>query len=218
MKSIAPYILIIILLFIIWFKGCKGKDDVHLSTVVTEIDTIEVIKYIPSKDISIKDPKPEYIYKYPSKDKIDSLVNKVNSLKEEKDKVTYLLRESKKLIKKLEKKDYDTTYEFDGGSLSLKETVEGIVLDREFDIYLDSIPYKEFTVTKTIKKYPKWVISGGVNTGFTFDNDLVSKPYIGGGLGFRNQKGYEFSLYYNTRKQAEFRLSKDIFVHYAKDK
>lgn len=201
--SYLSYIVIAVLLFIIFFKGCENKD---FKEDTVDIDTLIIEKVIPGERSTIIDsiPYPVYIEAEIDKD----LQTVIDSLKFETEKLEYALS-------LLTTKTYDTTYYFNRGYIGIKEQVQGTLLNRKVDINIDDIAYNETVITKEIRKYPKFSLNFGLETGLKTDfNSTFEQPYLGGVVGFRNKRGYWIGFGYNTLQQAKIVLTKDFITLY----
>ena len=199
-----PYYIIGILLVLIFFNTCgrgdgrKGKDD------STKVDTVYIDRVIKGETVTITETNfvPKYIYKTDPK-----YLDSINKLNDENERLEYLLSE-------LQTRVYDTTYAFERGRLHITDSVHGYLKGRKLTWDLDDYEYQEAIITKTVKKYPKFAISGGLSSQLTTDFSLMKYPTLGIEIGFRNRQGYNLDVGYNLRKEFEITLKKDIFVSY----
>lgn len=203
LKKLLPWAIIAGLFVFMFFKSCGGPNKEMQETRV-EYDTLYVEKTIPGDTITIV--QTEFIPVGEEENK--QLREIISKLKNDKERLNYLLAE-------LTVKTYDSTYKFEKGKLTITDTVQGTLLGRSVDLEIFPVKYKESIVNKTVYKYPKWAITGGIETGINTDfQSLFKDPYMGLNLGLRNANGVEFEVGYDTNKVLSFELSKDLFVNY----
>lgn len=202
-KKFLPWI-IIVAIGIFWFLKSCGAEDKNFDKDTAKTDTVYVKQIIPGDTIKIK--QTEFIPVGEEENK--KLREKIAELKNDKQRLEYLLAE-------LSIKTYDTTYTFERGRLNITDTIQGTLLGRNMDLELFPVEFTEKTITKTVDRYPKWAITGGISTGITTDfKYYLKEPYIGINFGIRNRKGVEFEVGYNSINQFRFELSRDLFVNY----
>lgn len=199
-----PYIIIGILLVLIFFKSCGGNEKGSTPDDV-ETKTTYVTRTIKGETITKKETifVPKVVYKVD-----EEYIIAVEKLMDENERLKYLLD-------KISTRVYDTTYVLNRGTLRVKDSIHGYLKGREWSLVIDDIEYEEATITNTIKKYPKFVISAGPSVQMTTDfNTYLGRPTLGGEIGFRNKNGFSLDFGINLRKDLNITLKKDIFVLY----
>ena len=189
MKKSYIIIILVILFFII--LNSLGLKIVGKGYTNTKIDSIEVVKYLPSKtNTFFRDSiKEVYITKY--KDTSGYYERKFKELKDKYSEETNNNKILRDLLQATRKREY-------------KETFKDSVLDAEIIAYtsgkLDSLKFSyqtkeqrtshfEKTTTNTIQ--PRFRIYGGINTSFSRSFDNID---IGVSLGLQTKKGNIYKI------------------------
>ncbi len=207
MKKGYIFIILAIIFFII--LNPLGLKIVGKGYTNTRIDSIEVVKYLPSKtNTFFRDSiKEVYIHKYT--DTSGYYKKRYNELQEKYSKETNNNKILRDLLQATRKRQY-------------KETFKDSVLDAEIIAHttgkLDSLKFtyktkkqkmSYFEKTKTV--LPRFRIYGGINTSISRD---LNNTVLGVDLGLQTKKGYIYKVGLNTEKQLTLSADIPLFTRY----
>lgn len=203
MKNKLPYMVIVILIILLWFKSCGGESQTTTVTipavkgtiVKTEIkhDTIYKENKVVKRIVEV-DPRMEK--------EIESLVNENTSLMSDFFATKDSLKQAQLYADAIKIKTFSTPYEDE----FLKGTMNGVVRGEVKALLLD-YEIKERKIDVPIKE-KKFALLAGVEVGNTKQlNDFSAKANVG----FQNKKGNIIHVGMDTNERIYIGYTIEVF-------